>query len=110
MNLHIDSTQPKYFLIRLGEHEIKHDLDRPQDQNILAGIDADLKLAGISKKEITSITVNPGPGSFTGTRVGVSVANALAFAMNLKINKQVPPVLPVYNQEPKITCPEKKAP
>lgn len=110
MNLHIDSTQPKYFLIKLGEHEIKHELDRPQDQNILAAIDADLKLTGFSKKDITSVSVNPGPGSFTGTRVGVTVANALAFALGFKINNQDPPVLTVYNQEPKITWPEKKAP
>lgn len=108
MNLHIDSTAPKFFSIKLGDHEIKHDLDKPQDQNILAAIDADLKLLGVTKKEITSISVNPGPGSFTGTRVGVSVANALAFALKLKVNESDPPVLPVYNQEPKITWPEKK--
>lgn len=37
-------------------------------------------------KKITRIFVNSGPGSFTGTRVGVSVANALAFSFKIPIN------------------------
>lgn len=36
--------------------------------------------------DIKEIKVNPGPGSFTGTRVGVSVANALGFALDVPVN------------------------
>ncbi|MFH1536127.1 MAG: hypothetical protein ABIC96_03620 [Patescibacteria group bacterium] len=32
------------------------------------------------------IEVETGPGSFTGLRVGVSVANALGFALNIPVN------------------------
>src|SRR3989344_8753979 len=37
-------------------------------------------------KDIKFIEVNPGPGSFTGTRVGVAVANALGFALKIPVN------------------------
>ncbi len=39
-----------------------------------------------SKVDIRNIEVETGPGSFTGLRVGVSVANALGFALNIPVN------------------------
>lgn len=48
-------------------------------------------------KDLTQIKVNPGPGSFTGTRVGVAVANALGYALNIPVNgKKGKIVLPIY--------------
>lgn len=35
---------------------------------------------------LTQIEVETGPGSFTGLRVGVAVANALGFALNIPVN------------------------
>lgn len=35
---------------------------------------------------LTGIEVEIGPGSFTGLRVGVSVANALGFSLNIPVN------------------------
>lgn len=35
---------------------------------------------------LTGIEVETGPGSFTGLRVGVAVANALGFALNIPVN------------------------
>jgi len=35
---------------------------------------------------LTGIEVETGPGSFTGLRVGVSVANALGFALGVPVN------------------------
>jgi len=37
-------------------------------------------------KMLTGIEVETGPGSFTGLRVGVSVANALGFALGIPVN------------------------
>lgn len=37
---------------------------------------------------LTQIEVETGPGSFTGLRVGVSVANALGFALNIPVNNK----------------------
>lgn len=36
--------------------------------------------------DLTSIEVETGPGSFTGLRVGVSVANALGFSLKIPVN------------------------
>lgn len=47
-----------------------------------------LSLAGVEKTEIDRIAVDIGPGSFTGVRIGVSCANAMAFALGI-------PVVPV---------------
>lgn len=38
--------------------------------------------------DLTAIEVNTGPGSFTGTRVGVAIANALGYALNLPVNNK----------------------
>jgi tRNA A37 threonylcarbamoyladenosine modification protein TsaB len=37
-------------------------------------------------KDITEIQVNEGPGSFTGLRVGVAIANTLGYLLNIPIN------------------------
>ena len=37
-------------------------------------------------KDITEIEVNLGPGSFTGLRVGGSVANALGWLLGIPVN------------------------
>ncbi len=42
--------------------------------------------AKISLPDLTSIEVASGPGAFTGLRVGVSVANALGFALGIPVN------------------------
>ena len=37
-------------------------------------------------EELTGIEVETGPGSFTGIRVGVSVANTLGFSLGIPVN------------------------
>jgi len=44
-----------------------------------------LKLAGISVRDLGGVAVSQGPGSFTGLRIGVSAAKALAFAARIPI-------------------------
>ncbi len=103
MNIYIDSCQMGVVIIKINDQVFTQDIDRPQDQNVLALLDSSLRSLGIDKSHITSIGVNRGPGSFTGSRVGVSVANALAFALGIKVNDQTPPVSPIYSQGPNIT-------
>ena len=59
---------------------------KPGDQNILNLIEKILKEQGVTLKDINKIEVNSGPGSFTGLRVGVSIANALSFSCLITIN------------------------
>jgi tRNA threonylcarbamoyladenosine biosynthesis protein TsaB len=39
-------------------------------------------------KDLKSIEVEKGPGSFTGLRVGVAVANALGFSLGISVNNK----------------------
>jgi tRNA threonylcarbamoyladenosine biosynthesis protein TsaB len=45
----------------------------------------DLELVDIDTKTIDAVSVNIGPGSFTGLRVGISIAKGFAFAIGKKI-------------------------
>lgn len=40
----------------------------------------------MSFRDLKGIEVETGPGSFTGLRVGVSVANALGFSLGIPVN------------------------
>jgi tRNA threonylcarbamoyladenosine biosynthesis protein TsaB len=55
-------------------------------ESIVNLIENVLKKAGIKASDIDEIKVEEGPGSYTGLKVGASVANALSFALNKKIN------------------------
>lgn len=45
-----------------------------------------LKNKSIDFKDLQSIEVNTGPGSYTGLRVGAAAANALGFALQIPVN------------------------
>ena len=45
-----------------------------------------LQTSNYGLKDLQGIEVEKGPGSFTGLRVGVSVANALAYSLNIPVN------------------------
>lgn len=108
MKLYLDSTNNQKTILRLDDKEYTHEVSSPRNQNILGFIQKTLADLGKTPQDITTIEVNPGPGSFTGTRVGVAIANALGFALSLPVNGQTDPVEPIYDQEPSITVTHKK--
>lgn len=59
----------------------------PQEhsQKILPAIDLLLKQADCSLENIEGIVFGRGPGSFTGVRIGVSIAQGLGFSRGLKM-------------------------
>ncbi len=58
---------------------------RTHSVNLLPMMRDVLKDAGISKQELSGIAVSAGPGSFTGLRIGVSTARALAQVLELPV-------------------------
>lgn len=107
MKLYLDSTNSRKVFIRFDDEEFTTEYVTPQEQDILFFLHESLSSKGKTLDDLTEIEVNPGPGSFTGTRVGVTIANALAFALKIKVNGHKPPVLPVYSSPPHITQPKK---
>lgn len=54
-------------------------------ENIMRLIDEVLMTAGCSPASVQAIGVSAGPGSFTGLRIGFSVAKGLAYALDKKL-------------------------
>lgn len=48
-----------------------------------------LKQQKLDFKDLTGIETEEGPGSFTGLKVGASVAQSLGFVLNIPVNGQV---------------------
>jgi len=100
--LRIDTTDSLRTKIELEVSGKTSKLDKkrisPSEQDVLELIEKILKKQNFKLKDINSLEVNTGPGSFTGLRVGMAIANALSFALNLSINgKQVSEIeLPKY--------------
>lgn len=44
-----------------------------------------LMIGGVRLHELNGVSVFKGPGSFTGLRIGISVANALSYSLNIPI-------------------------
>ena len=103
MRLKLDTTDNRKTRVAVGEKVLVKEYKTPQEQDVLAATDELLALEGKKLAEITAIEVNPGPGAFTSLRVGISVANALSYALKLGS-----PVKPEYGQPPKITVRESK--
>lgn len=60
--------------------------DTRRPESILLVVDRVCKKAGIEPREISEINAEEGPGSYTGLKVGISVANALSFSLEKKVN------------------------
>lgn len=107
MKLYLNSTVPKQVVIRLDGKETVFEVDSPRDQDILSNLREVLKEAGADWQQISQIEVKAKGESFTGVRLGVTIANALAFVLGIEVNGQQPPVKPEYDSEPNITQPKR---
>lgn len=52
-------------------------------QTLLEDVDALLRQAGAQPRDLDALAVGVGPGSFTGTRIGLGAARGLALALDL---------------------------
>lgn len=68
------------------KHILKEKVGRQKAQAVLPLLDALLHKNNLLLKDITEINVNPGPGSYTGLRVGIAIANTLGFLLRIPLN------------------------
>ena len=98
----IDTGDNKKILVGLkinGKEYIQVEkIKSNKTQIVLPMIDKILKKYSLKPEDLSAIQVNAGPGSFTGLRVGIAIANALAFVLKIPVNgKKVGEViLPIY--------------
>ena len=115
--------------IWLGENSFEKELNRNMARDILKFLEDSLENIGKDYKDLEGIGFFAGPGSFTGLRIGASVANTLADGLNipivaikkedenddwrqkafekLKNNENDKIVLPFYGRDANITKPRK---
>jgi tRNA threonylcarbamoyladenosine biosynthesis protein TsaB len=86
MKLSIDTSDGEEVAIKLDGKEFREKARKQKSQRLLPLIEETLKTEGKSLQDLDEIEVNTGPGSFTGLRVGVSIANALGWALGIPVN------------------------
>ena len=88
MKLYIDTSDSEVIKVGLDGKIHEEAAKKEKSQKLLPTIVKLLEEKGKKVADITEIEVNTGPGSFTGLRVGVSVANALGWALGVPVNKK----------------------
>jgi tRNA threonylcarbamoyladenosine biosynthesis protein TsaB len=102
--LTIDTSNNKQISIGLEidgkKHEITEDSTILRSEAALPVVDKILKKNNLAINQIDEIKVNKGPGSYTGLRVGIAIANALGFLLKIPVNGKKIGELeePVYNE------------
>lgn len=124
--LRTDKPEAELYLLDQIGQQLAHytwPADRSLADQLLPAIKQFLKEVKLNFKDLTGITVFTGRGSFTGLRIGTTVANGLAYGLKIKVakvsgedwlNKSTPAlkktklgqfIAPDYSAEPNITTP-----
>lgn len=64
----------------------EHSSDTHTAQYILPLLEKALQQNNVSIADIASVTIAPGPGSFTGLRVGAVVGNTIGWLLDVPVN------------------------
>lgn len=90
MKLYLDTSSNKKTIVKLDDIVLEKDTSLWHSQAVLPMIDELLKKEEKTLQDVTEIEVFAGPGSYTGLRVGASIANALGFALKVPVNGKRP--------------------
>ncbi len=98
--LFINTAKPDEVVVslwRLSDKKLIRQIKKKvQAQMTLNLIEQLLKKERLTFDNLAQVEVKLGPGSFTGLRVGVAIANTLAFLLKIPVNGKLPPVFPKY--------------
>lgn len=100
--LFIDTSRYDKLVVSLEidnqKNVIEEDFDYRKSQGVLPLLSRILEDNNLTLSHLTAVEVNTGPGSFTGLRIGVSIANTLGSILQIPINGQPIGLLaePVY--------------
>lgn len=90
MKLYIDTRNREEITISIKDKEkiliSKKNNSSVTPESALSLLELALNEIGVDASEIKEIEVERGPGSYTGTRVGVALANALSLSLQVPIN------------------------
>lgn len=88
--LHIDMSVSKAVLVELSSDNTvlakREAHDTANVQPLLILIESVLSENGLTLSDLTEITTMRGPGSYTGLRVGLAVANTLGTLLGIPVN------------------------
>jgi tRNA threonylcarbamoyladenosine biosynthesis protein TsaB len=89
MNILTIDTANEYLSLAISSNNISQlfqdKIGNKQSEHILPTISRLLQEAKLTIKDINAIAYNMGPGSFTGLRIGLSVALGLAYSINSQL-------------------------
>lgn len=88
MKLYIDTTSREEILLKINNKVYKEKNKDNKSQNLLFFIKKILRKNKLKFSDLSEVEINKGSGSFTGLRVGASVAQAL----NYSISKNTTPI------------------
>lgn len=94
MKLSIDTSKADIIVIGINKRRFVSDSKVEKSQKLLSFLDEVLKREKYSLMDVNEIEVATGPGSYTGLRVGVSVAQTLGWVLKIPVNGKK-----VYNGE-----------
>lgn len=97
----IDSTERYEKSVKLVKNSGEIVAEKKGDIDLVSVIAELLKTNGLNPKDIEMFEVNPGPGSFTGLKIGTTIANVLNWALGKKKSNEL--TYPNYGREPNIT-------
>ncbi len=89
MKLHIDTTQIRMATVTMGKF-------KKTSRSLVPLIEEALQANNLKLTNITEVVVATGPGSFTGLRVGATVANALGYLLDVPVNGKKTLAIPTY--------------
>ena len=89
MVLYLDTSDNQKTIVGLDDKLLERPTGSDKSQQVLGLINEILGKNKKTLKDITEIKVETGPGSFTGLRVGVAVANTLGWLLKIPVNGKI---------------------